>query len=172
MVLFLVAAGAALSHPQGLHKFCFFLEELRFCKRVLDFYEIDIVASSRRLQGLAASQKSAKGPLRQAPGLELEHMRRLREVLRSEGNMIDRLAAGCFLICLYGRARWSDVRFVQYVEIDNLRNGSLTLYTSERKTAGVGLKREQFLPLIIPWQGATNDPWIETFFGSLYVCWT
>lgn len=152
-----------LKTNKGFTNAASFLEALRFCKHVLDFQGIDSVVTSRRLQGFAAIQKSAKGPLRQAPGLELEHMRRLHEVLRSDGNPIDRLAAGCFLICLYGRARWSDTRYIQYVEIDNQRNGSLTLYTSEHKTAGVGLRREQFLPLIVPWQGVTSDPWLETF---------
>lgn len=152
-----------MTNRRGFTSAASFLEALRFCKYVLDFGDIDKVAASRRLQGFAAIQKSAKGPLRQAPGLELEHIQRLHQVLRSDGNPIDTLAAACFLICLYGRARWSDIRFIQYVEIDNNRNGSLTLYTSEHKTAGVGLKREQFLPLIIPWQGVTSDPWIETF---------
>ena len=58
---------------------------------------------------------------------------------------------------------WSDVRYVHHAELDRQRNGSLTLFTAEHKTAGVGLRREQYLPLIIPWEGVTSDPWIDTF---------
>ena len=87
----------------------------------------------------------------------------LHEVLSGDGNPIDRFAAGCFLVCLYGRARWSDVGYVHHAELDRQRNGSLTLFTAEHKTAGVGLRREQYLPLIIPWEGVTSDPWIDTF---------
>lgn len=79
---------------------------------------------------------------RQAPGLEIEHVKRLHAVLREGGNDLDRLGAGCFLICIYSRARWSDVRYIDHVEITERRFGSLTLFTVERKTASVGLRRE------------------------------
>ena len=76
-------------------------------------------------------------------------MNRLRAILREAGNDIDRLGAGCFLICIYSRARWSDVRYVDHVEIEEGRFVALTLFTVEHKTASVGLRREQFLPLIV-----------------------
>ena len=81
----------------------------------------------------------------------------------SDADAIDRLASGCFLVCLYGRARWSDIRYVDHVEVEKGRHGSLTLYTTEHKTSSVGARREQYLPLVIPWEGITSDPWLETF---------
>ncbi len=60
-------------------------------------------------------------------------------------------------------ARWSDIRYVDYVEVDKGRHGSLTLYTTEHKTSSVGARREQYLPLAIPWEGITSDPWLEAF---------
>ena len=140
-----------------------FLETVRFAKFTVDLKDADLIISSRRLLGFAAIEKKNKGPTKQAPGLELEHVRRLHEVLMSEANSVDRLAAGCFLVCLYGRARWSDIRYVDHVEVDKGRHGSLTLYTTEHKTSNVGARREQYLPLAIPWEGITSDPWLETF---------
>ena len=113
--------------------------------------------------GFAATEKKNKGPTKQAPGMELEHVRRLRQILMSDANDIDRLAAGCFLICLYGRARWSDVRYIDHSVVDRGRHGSLTLYTTEHKTSHVGARREQYLPIAVPWEGIANDLWLETF---------
>ena len=145
-----------------------FLETVRFAKFTLDLKDADGVFSSRRLLGFAAIEKKTKGPTKQAPGLELEHVRKLHQILMSDANDIDRLASGCFLVCLYGRARWSDVRFIDHVVIDKGRNSSLTLYTTEHKTASVGARREQYLPIAVPWEGITSDPWMETFL-ELYV---
>eukprot|EP00435_Cladocopium_sp_Y103_P017615 s580_g4.t1 len=103
----------------------------------------------RRLLGFAALERQAMGPTKQAPGMELEHLRRLREILASGANLIDKLGAGCFLLCTYARARWwSDLRFVERVHIEA---GDLTLYTAEHKTASVGIRRQQYLPLVVPW---------------------
>ena len=74
------------------------------------------------------------------------------------------------LICIYGRARWSDIRYIDHVEIDCKKNGSLVLYTSEHKTSLVGERRQQFLPLIIPWHGVVRDDWMNTFLELYGQC--
>lgn len=101
--------------------------------------------------------------MRQAPSLQLEHVKKLHKILDSDCNITDRLGAGCFLVCIYGRARWSDIRFISYVELDKQRNGHMTLFTSEHKSSSVGLRREQFLPLVVPWEGVTQKSWVENF---------
>ena len=83
------------------------------------------------------------GPTRQAPAIEVEHLHRLHEILASQGSKIDRLGTGCFLLCVYGRARWSDFRYVEKVEIQP--GETVTFYTTEHKTAAVGLRRQQYL---------------------------
>ena len=82
-----------------------FLEAVRFAKFTVDLSGTDSILGSRRLMGFSALERKAKGPTSQAPGLEPEHIRRLHEVLHTASNCIDRLGAGCFLICLYGCAR-------------------------------------------------------------------
>lgn len=108
-----------------------FLETIRFCRYTLEFQGVDHTVASRRLLGLAALEKRDKGPTRQAPGLELEDLKRLREVLDSGSNVVDRVGAGSFLCCVYGRARWSDVSFIDHVFYEEGRSGSLTLFTTE-----------------------------------------
>eukprot|EP00435_Cladocopium_sp_Y103_P002600 s4578_g1.t1 len=136
-----------------------FLEAVRFAKFTLDMSGTDSILGSRRLLGFSALEKKAKGPTVQAPGLEPEHIQRLHEVLRSAGNSIDKLGAGCFLVCLYGRARWSDMRFIDHVVIE--AGDSVTFYTTEHKTASFGLRRQQYLPIVVPWQGICSDSWLE-----------
>jgi len=46
--------------------------------------------------GLCSIERQHEGPTRQAPGLELEHVQRLREVLSGEGNLIGKLGAVVF----------------------------------------------------------------------------
>ena len=119
-----------------------FLEAVRFGRFTLGLKNTEAILESRRLLGFAAIERRDKGPSRQAPGLEIEHVKRLHSVLREAGNDIDRLGAGCFLICIYSRARWSDVRYVDHVEIEEGRFGALTLFTVEHKTASVGLDQD------------------------------
>ena len=159
-----------------------FLEAVRFGRFTLGLKNTESILESRRLLGFAAIEngdcwgfaaieRRDKGPSRQAPGLEIEHVKRLHAILREASNDIDRLGAGCFLICIYSRARWSDVRYVDHVEIEEGRFGALTLlFIVEHKTASVGLRREQFLPLIVPWEGIVNEDWIKIFLEVYQRC--
>ena len=140
-----------------------FLEAVRFCKFTLDLYDTELILGSRRLLGMAAIAKRDKGPTRQAEGLEVEHVKKLHEVLSSSSNLVDRVAAGSFLICLYGRARWSDVRFVSYTELEPGEKGALVLFTTEHKCSNVGLRREQYLPIVVPREGVVPGDWIQEF---------
>eukprot|EP00435_Cladocopium_sp_Y103_P041661 s2564_g11.t1 len=141
-----------------------FLEVVRFAKFTLDLTGTDTILGSKRLLGFAALEKQAIGPTKQAPGMEVEHLRRLHEILKSDANVIDKLGAGCFLLCTYGRARWSDVRYIEKVHVEP--GECITLYTSEHKTASVGLRRQQFLPIVVPWEGLVTDDWMRLFLET------
>ena len=143
-----------------------FLETVRFCKFVFGMASADEVLDSKRILGFAAIEKKEKGPLSQAPPLELEHLVRLHEILERGSNDVDRIGAGAFLCCIYARARWSDVRHIHHIKYDGFkRNTTMDLYTSEHKTSSAGLRREQFLPLAIPAEGVCEGDWIGTFVG-------
>lgn len=154
-----IAGGRGYTAPAA------FLETVRFCKFTVDLRGADEVLCSRRLQGFAALEKREKGPTRQAPPMELEHLQRLHSILQSNANPVDRIGAGCFLVCTYARARWSDLRYIHHVEVESKRNGCLVLFTREHKTSSIGERREQYLPLLVPWEGVTSDNWLHTFLG-------
>ena len=140
-----------------------FMETVRFSKFCLDLCETECILGSRRLLGFSAIERQLKGPTNQAPPLELVHLQRLHEVLETASCVTDRLGAAALLVCVYGRARWSDLRYIHHVSIEEGRNGFLTLYTTEHKTSAVGARREQYLPLVIPWMGVTHHEWVRTF---------
>ena len=140
-----------------------FLETVRFMKFTRELRSSDVVLLSRRLLGFGSIERMQKGPTRQAAPLELVHLQRLHDVLQSADCLTDRLGAGVMLICIYGRARWSDLRYIHHVVVEEGRNGFLTLYTAEHKTSAVGARREQYLPLVVPWMGVTHDEWVRTF---------
>ena len=141
-----------------------FLETVRFCKFVLGLYWCDTILASKRLLGFSAVEKREKGPLNQAPSLELEHLLQLHNILQSGENDIDRIGAGAFLCTIYARARWSDMRFIHHIKYDGFqRNATMDLYTSEHKTSSIGLRREQFWPLVVPSEGVVQGDWIGTF---------
>ena len=55
--------------------------------------------------------------------------------------------------------------------VEKGRNGFLTLFTSEHKTSAVGVRREQYLPLVVPWMEVTRDEWVQTFL-KIQTMWT
>ncbi|CAK9072521.1 unnamed protein product [Durusdinium trenchii] len=122
-----------------------------FCKFTVGLQGCDEVLGSGRLLGFAAVERREKGPSSQAPILELVHLKKLHEILSLGSDLIDRLGAGAMLVCIYGRARWSDLRYIDHVDVEARRN----------KTSAVGIRREQYLPLVIPWEGVVSDDWIE-----------
>ena len=102
-----------------------FLEIVRFTKFTIDLKGADEILSSRRLKGFAAIEKREMGPTKQSPPFQLEHLQRLHSVLLHGDNIYDRLGAGCMLVCTYGRARWSDLRYTHHVEVEKWLPGPL-----------------------------------------------
>ena len=159
-----------MRNEKGFTTAATFLETVRFCKFTIGLHGCDQILNSGRLLGFAAIERREKGPSRQAPILELAHLKKLHEVLSLGTDPVDRLGAGAMLICIYGRARWSDLRFVHHVEVEQRRNGALVLYTREHKTSEVGLRREQYLPLVVPWEGVVSEDWLSIFLKVYEEC--
>lgn len=160
---FLHLREVRISVGRGFTSTSSFLESVRFAKFTVQLHGTEEVLESRRLLGFCAIEKRTKGPSKQAPPLEVEHVQRLREVMDNSESIYDRLGAGALLVCLYARARWSDLRFIHHAELEPGKNGCLVLYTAEHKTSSVGLRREQFLPLVVPREGVCRGEWVQSF---------
>ena len=140
------------------------IECLRFCKYVFGLHGVDEVLQSRRILGLAAIMRSAKKVKSQAPPLTLEQVHRLHEILSQDPIIENRVMAGTCLFAIYSRARWSDLRCVDHIELNTkCGEGTLEAFTREHKMSALGLRREQFLPLIAPAQGVCRGDWTNEF---------
>lgn len=140
------------------------LECLRFCKYMFGLQGVDDVLQSRRILGLAAIMRSSKKVKNQAPPLTLQQIYRIHDILSSDPIIENRVMAGTFLFAIYSRARWSDLRCIDHMVL-NTKNGEGTLeaYTREHKMSALGLRREQYLPLIAPAQGICHGDWTNEF---------
>lgn len=78
----------------------------------MGFSNCDEILSSRRLVGYAAIQRQRNGPTEQAPPLSEGQVLKLHEVLNGDSDIVDGAGADCMLVCVYGRAGWSDLRFI------------------------------------------------------------
>ena len=86
--------------------------------RVVNFMRFTItpdgspeIATSARISGKAVLALAGKRPVKRAPALTVKMVRALHLVLKDKRRHVyDRLCAGTFLIAVYGRCRWSDLR--------------------------------------------------------------
>ena len=121
------------------------------------------IIASYIIQGVAKQSTGNKRPLKQAPALTVVMVLRLHAILRntSEG-IFDRLAAGLMLMCVYGRCRCSDLRFVQEICLDVTgRHGFIEAMTEHHKTAN--REKRRLLPIVAPAFGITDENWAEQF---------
>ncbi|CAK9112669.1 unnamed protein product [Durusdinium trenchii] len=123
--LFHFLRGERLRTDRGFTTASTFLEAVRFSKFTVGLRGCDSILQAGRILGFAAIERREKGPTKQAPILELVHLRKLHEILLIGCDPVDRLGAGAMLICIYGRARWSDLRYIHRVELEERRNGGL-----------------------------------------------
>lgn len=172
MALLSIPSGFCAGCGQGLHNTFDLLGDYQICKFTVGLRNAD-VRESKRLRGFAAIERSAKGPVRQArqaPALNLVHLKELHRVLETGSCLTDRLGAGTMLVAIYARARWSDFRNIHHVEFERGQSGILVLYTTEHKTANLKSKKDQYLPFICPAQGVTHGKWIDTFLEVYALC--
>ena len=140
-----------------------FLQAVNFMIYTIEPEGARSIISSNIIQGVAKQSTGNKRPLKQAPALTVVMVLRLHAILRntSEG-IFDRLAAGLMLMCVYGRCRCSDLRFVQEICLDVTgRHGFIEAMTEHHKTAN--REKRRLLPIVAPAFGITDENWAEQF---------
>ena len=140
-----------------------FLQAVNFMIYTIEPEGARSIIASYIIQGVAKQSTGNKRPLKQAPALTAVMVLRLHAILRntSEG-IFDRLAAGLMLMCVYGRCRCSDLRFVQEICLDVTgRHGFIEVMTEHHKTAN--REKRRLLPIVAPAFGITDENWAEQF---------
>ena len=96
-----------------------FLVSMTFCNFILGLTGSDDVIASQRVQGCARESYLNKRKLQQRPPLTVEQVIALEDYVADvKGTSRDVYAAGCFLLCIFMRARFSDMQHMCDVVAD------------------------------------------------------
>ena len=123
--------------------------------------------SSGRTKGLTHTWFVKKRKLVQKPPLSVSQVLRLEELVDSETRPLhDRVAAGFFLFCVFGRARYSDALHVGEVKLElsdvsEEHFGFLEAGSSRVKT-GMNMElKARLLPMVVPVLSLSDNGWVE-----------
>ena len=147
--------GAPASRSKGI------LESLAFVRYNMGVQECDALLKGKRCWG--ASTSDAPVNRHQASPLQVVELVKLHSILASARDVWDRMFCGAVLFVVYSRARWSDAQHSSSVTFD--RDGDTVCFveavTGLHKTMRALQHRHQFLPLVAPSVGVTDQNWGE-----------
>ena len=147
--------GAPASRSKGI------LESLAFVRYTMGVQECDALLKGKRCWG--ASTSDAPMNRHQASPLQVVELVKLHSILASARDVWDRMFCGAVLFVVYSRARWSDAQHSSSVTSD--RDGDTVCFveavTGLHKTMRALQHRHQFLPLVAPSVGVTDQNWGE-----------
>ena len=136
---------------------------LRFCLWHRGFSSVPIV--SNFVKGILDKKALTRPRRKQARPLTVSEVIYLESVLRNSSiDLVDRFAAGAFLLALFGRCRWSDLRhvnnfFLDTNEVDGRTIGYMEFTTFSHKTAAQVARHGLPLPLVAPIWGLEKPCW-------------
>ena len=158
---FLKSSDVAPTFPRS------FLTSVAFSKYVLGLMHADEVLDSGRIRGHSALHFLRKRKLLQRPPLTVKQIAFLEECVR-DGNrtMYDRVAAGFFLLLIFGRLRFSDGQSISEMALEKpaeADKGYLECAATRCKTSTSLEKRTRLLPVVVPTLSFTDEGWIEAW---------
>ena len=147
------------------------LEAFRFCKFVLRIPIPDDLLSNPRVKGCADRLSAEQGEYHPARSLTATEVASLEKMMLKEMNHVDKYMLGAVLFCLYSRSRWSDVKHIHQLWIEEGSHegelfGFIEGTTQHHKCATSVVKKRQFMPLVCPLLGITGCNWVESWMLS------
>ena len=144
-----------------------FLVSLTFCNFILGLTGSDDAIASQRVQGCARESYLMKRKLQQRPPLSVAQVKALEQYVSSMmGTPRDVYAAGCFLLCIYMRARFSDMQHMTDIVVDEVVNegntgGYIEAKVTRSKSAYTTERKTMFLPMAAPLIGVGGKDWFK-----------
>ncbi|CAE7431203.1 METTL21B, partial [Symbiodinium necroappetens] len=139
-----------------------FLQSTNFMIYTVEPEGAQAIVESYLILGVAKQAASKKRALKQAPALRVDMVLQLHAILRHQSlDTFDRLAAGLILMCVYGRCRCSDLRYVQELSLDVTGRHGFIVRTEFHKTANK--EKRKLLPIVAPAFGVTDENWAQQF---------
>ena len=141
-----------------------FREAVRFCKHIMGLDSADVVLDSRKISGAAQRHFSKKRLLSQAPVLTVSDVIELERICAQANCVMDRYISGVFLICVYGRCRWSDVANLHSCDLSD--RGYVEMATVIHKTSVTAVRKTTLLPIAVPTVGVSDHRWFEGWVAA------
>ena len=142
-----------------------FITSVSFAKHVLGLLQTDEVLGSCRVKGYMAIHFARKRKLVQRPPLSVKQIEHLELCVKDcNRTMYDRIAAGSFLLLVFGRLRFSDGQAISSMELEvpvGSSHGYLECAAERCKTSTTLEKRTRLLPVVVPTVSFTEGGWIE-----------
>ena len=145
------------------------LVSLSFAFHIFGLAGGNVAARSGRVKGVADSFYADRRKIVQRPPLTVDQIVALEATVRDVGRSnYDRIAAGFFLLLVYGRLRYSDGLQLVDLQLDSTeRGGRLSGFLearAERTKTSVTLERKvRFLPVAIPLECLSEPCWVPTW---------
>ena len=145
--------GAPASRSKGI------LEAIAFVRYTMGVVECDPLLRGKRCWG--ASTSDAPLQRNQASPLLVKELEKLHNILENSADMWDKMFSGMVLFVTYSRARWSDAQHASsiFFDEDEGQVKFVEAVTGLHKTMRALQHRHQFLPLVAPALGVTNQNW-------------
>ena len=143
-----------------------FMLAISFAKFHFGLHGAEEVLKSGRIRGFVEKQFSLKRKLLQRSPLSVKQVATLEETVRDVSRTAaDRLAAGFFLLLVYGRLRYSDAQQLSRLRLDmpNAEQGFLEGVAERTKTSLSLERKTRLLPIAIPTLSLSEEPWIPVW---------
>lgn len=141
-----------------------FVVSVAFAKYTLGLLEAEGVLESSRIKGRASRHYLNKRRLTQRPPLTVLQIQKLENIVgASDRTTYDRVAAGFFLLLVFGRLRFSDAQSISAMELEQVvgaKYGYLECAASRCKTSTNLEKRTRLLPVVLSTLSFTPEGWI------------
>ena len=107
--------------------------------------------------------------------LTLAEVRRLESILHGDFGLYDTYLTGCILFAIFSRSRWSDLNYLDFLELDVTETpegpyGYLESGARHQKAGTSALNKATVMPLVVPIYGTTAKPWALKFWEVLQLC--
>ena len=145
------------------------LLSLSFAYHVLGLSGGDVGSKSGRVRGLSDVHFCNRRKLIQRPPLSVQQITYLENTVRDVNRAtFDRMAAGYFLLLVFGRLRFSDGMQISEMTLDAIRlegrdHGFLECKAERTKTSLTLERKIRFLPIAVPLLGFSDPCWVQVW---------
>ena len=145
------------------------LLSISFAFHILGLMGGEVVLKSGRIKGLSAAHFCNRRKVVQRPPLTVEQVQHLEQIVKDERRTaFDRIAAGYFLLLIFGRLRFSDGLHISSMKLDVITVGTdlegFLECEAERTKTSITLERKtRHLPIAVPILGFSDPSWVLTW---------